>query len=183
MNARETMWRRGLVWSAAMKLALLVAAGLAVTTTGLPQPVTGPLVNALLILAVEWAGPASAVLLGMVTPLGAASSGTLPLPMVVLIPFIALGNAVLVGLYAALLRRSRWLALAAAALAKFAFLYGVVTALLLRPLEVAVAGAPQAVAIPAALAEMMRWPQLATALAGGLIAFGALGVAGLWRRP
>jgi hypothetical protein len=39
-------------------------------------------------------------------------------------------------------------------------------------LTVAVSDTAQSVAIPTALAEMMRWPQLATALMGGLLAIG-----------
>ncbi len=55
-----------------------------------------PLVNALLILTVLWLGVSQALFVGMVTPMGAALSGILPLPLWIMIPFIALGNAVLV---------------------------------------------------------------------------------------
>ncbi|NLD45210.1 MAG: hypothetical protein GX657_17160, partial [Chloroflexi bacterium] len=44
--------------------------------------------------------------------------------------------------------------------------------------SVQVGGVAQAVAMPAAIVEMMRWPQLGTALVGGVI---ALGVDRLWR--
>ena len=109
----------------------------------------------------------------MVTPLGAALRGVLPLPMVVMIPFIALGNAVLVSVYAALRERNRAWALVAGAVAKFAVLFGSVTVLQLAPLTLTVGATANAVAIPAALAQMMSWPQLATALGGGILAQGA----------
>jgi len=42
-----------------------------------------------------------------------------------------------------------------------------------RPLSLAMGGSAQAVALPAAMVEMMRWPQLATALVGGALAITA----------
>jgi hypothetical protein len=161
---------------------LLVAAALAITNVGLPQPITGPLVNALLLLTVEWCGVSQAIVVGMTTPLGAALRGMLPLPMLVMIPFIALGNAALAGVYGALRAKNRWVALVAAATAKFALLYAAVSLLLARPLSLLTAGGAQAATIPDAFAAMMTWPQLATALMGGLIAFGFRGLQSLWKR-
>jgi hypothetical protein len=103
--------------------------------------------------------------------------GVLPLPLMVMIPFIVLGNAALVGLYNALRSRNRWLGLIAGAAAKFSLLFITVTWLTARPLSLMIGGAAQAVTLPAALAQMMSWPQFATALAGGLLAFGVLGLA------
>ena len=91
-----------------------------------------------------------------------------------MIPFIALGNATLMGVYGALRARNRWLALGVAAVAKLAWLYATVTWLVVRTLQVVVGPAPQPVTIPAAIVHMMQWPQLATALVGGAIAFAAL---------
>jgi len=93
-----------------------------------------------------------------------------------MIPFISLGNAVLVILYGLLCQRSRWLALGIAAMAKFIFLYGTVTLLVARPLRLETAGSPQAVTIPESLLAMMSWPQLITAITGGLLAFGIHGI-------
>ena len=134
-------------------------------------PITGPLVNALLILSVEMLGVGPAAFVGMVTPLSALLHGVLPLPLMVMIPFIALGNMVLMGLYGALRAKNRWLALGVAAVAKFAWLYAAVTWLVVRPPSVLVGTTPQPVAMPASLMQMMQWPQLATALVGGCIAF------------
>jgi hypothetical protein len=160
--------------ASAAKIGLLVSLGLIIPALGLPQPVTGPLVNALLILSVEVAGPATAILVGMVTPLNGLLHGILPLPLMVMIPFIALSNALFVGLYGELRRRNYWLGVAAGAAAKFALLHAIVTWLVARPLSVAVAGGPTTAAFSTAMIHMLQWPQLATALAGGVLAFAAL---------
>jgi hypothetical protein len=166
------------VWESAelARLVLLMGIGIAISAIGMPQAITGPLVNALLILTVLSNGVSQAILVGMVTPLGAALSGILPLPLWVMIPFIALGNALFVSVFGALQTRNRWLALGAAAFVKFACLYAMVSLLAARPLHLIIGGVPQAISIPAAIAAMMSWPQLATALAGGVIAFGIAGI-------
>lgn len=179
MRTLERFQTWGVNWSGLARLALTLACGLAITNLGLPQPVTGPLVNALLLLTVEWLGLSQAISVGMVTPLGAALRGVLPLPLVVMIPFIALGNAVLVSVYARLRERGRGLALVAGAVAKFLLLYGTVTLLGAYPTSLEIGGRVQQVLIPQAMRHMMGWPQLATALAGGLIAFGVGGMARL----
>lgn len=162
------------VWPRVGLFGLIVALALVIPVFGWPQPVTGTLVNALLLLAVEFLGVRAAMVLGALTPMGGLAHGVLPLPMAVMIPFIMVGNATLVSLYAALRGRNRYLALGVAAVAKFAVLYGAVTLFAIRPLELALGGAAQAVAMPPALVAMMSWPQLITALAGGLLAFAVL---------
>lgn len=163
-------------WIGLARLALVAALALAITNLGLPQAVTGPLVNALLLLTVEGLGVSQAMVVGMLTPMGAALRGILPLPLVVMIPFIALGNATLVGVYGALRHSHRGMGLVCGAVAKFAVLSASVALLQARPLTLAGPGGAQPVAIPEAVWDMMRWPQLATALAGGLLAFGAMGL-------
>lgn len=181
MEAKSVTLNRSAVWAEAAKFTLALAAALAITNMGLPQYVTGPLVNALLLLTLEWCGLGQAMVVGMVTPVGAALRGILPLPLWVMMPFIAVGNAALVGMFALLRKRSRLLALVAAAVVKFAWLYAAVTALVVWPLHVAVGGNVAAVAIPQAMVNMMRWPQLGTALVGGVLAFGAQGLVRLAR--
>ncbi len=177
MNTRVA--RGQIAWQRPVSLLLSITVGLVITSLGLPQWVTGPLVNALLVLTALRLGVGQAMILGMVTPLGAALRGVLPLPLVVMIPFIALGNAVLAGVFSGLRRTNEWLALGAAAVAKFAWLFASVTVLVARPLTLSLAGATQSVLLPEAMINMMRWPQLATALAGGVL---ALSVDGLVRR-
>jgi hypothetical protein len=166
------------VWPTLGAFGLLLVLALMIPAMGWPQPVTGPLVNALVLISVETLGVWPAIVLGMITPLGAMLHGVLPLPLAVMIPFIMLGNATLVAVYNALRLRNRWLALGVAALAKFAVLYAAVTFFVARPLELALNGAARTVVMPAAIANMMSWPQLVTAVAGGLIAFAALRVIG-----
>ncbi|GAB4506218.1 MAG: hypothetical protein Kow00123_03560 [Anaerolineales bacterium] len=182
METKSLVLNRGMIWVGAAKLALALAAALAITNMGLPQYVTGPLVNALLLLTLEWCGLGQALVVGMVTPMGAALRGILPLPLWVMIPFIAVGNAAFVGIFHLLRGRNRAVALVVAAVVKFAWLYAAVTALVVWPLQVAVGGNVATVAIPQALVNMMRWPQLGTALAGGVLAFGVQGVVRMARR-
>jgi hypothetical protein len=172
MNAQPLTPPRPAAWVAGIRFAVAVTLALAIPSLGLTQPITGTLVNALLFFAVATLGVGQAMMLGMITPLSAVLRGVLPLPLAIMIPFIALGNAALVSVYGALRARHRGLAVVAAAVCKFALLYAIVTLLNARPVAVAAGGAAQAVILPAALAEMMRWPQLATALAGGLLALG-----------
>jgi len=169
MHREATVGRVGVVVGVA-RMVLLVTIALVITTLGMPQAITGVLVNALLILTVGYVGVKEATLVGMVTPLGAALRGVLPLPLWVMIPFIAMSNAVLVSVYDALRAKNEPLALAAAAVCKFALLYAVVTLLTAFPLSVGTANGAALVSLPGALAQMMRWPQLATALGGGLLA-------------
>jgi hypothetical protein len=63
-------------------------------------------------------------------------------------------------------------------LTKFALLYAAVALLVVRPLSLATAEGAQVVQLPLAMVNMMQWPQLATALAGGVLAFGIRYVAG-----
>lgn len=162
------------VWPRVGLFGLLLALALVIPVFGWPQAVTGTLVNALLLLTVEYLGAGPAILLGTLTPLGGLLHGVLPLPMAVMIPFIMLGNATLVSLYAALRGRNRFVALGISAVAKFALLYAAVTLLAARPLALMLGGAAKTVAMPPALVNMMAWPQLVTALAGGLLALAVM---------
>jgi hypothetical protein len=172
MNARETTWTSNIEWVELLKMVALMGAGLLISNLGMPQWITGPLVNALLILTVLWLGVSQAIFVGMVTPLGAFASGILPLPLLVMVPFIAIGNAILVSVFGGIRRANQWAALAIAAVTKVAFLYLAVTLLVAHPLSLVIGGQGQEVAVPASIVNMMSWPQLLTALAGGALAFG-----------
>ena len=176
MHTKSIALDSNLKWYKLARLGLLLVLALLIPSLGLPQAITGPLVNALLILTVETAGLGAALAIGMVTPMAALLRGVLPLPLMVMIPFIALGNATLAGVYNALRTRNRWLALVTGAAAKSVLLFAAVTWLVARPLSLVVGGAAQPVALPASLIQMMGWSQFVTALAGGLIAFGVLGL-------
>jgi hypothetical protein len=108
---------------------------------------------------------------------GAALRGILPLPLLVMIPFISLGNAILVGSYGFFRQKNRWLGLGLGASAKALFLYSTSMILTARPLHIVeMGGREQVVVMPEAYLNMMSWPQWVTAMAGGLLAFGILGI-------
>ena len=126
------------------------------------QAITGPIVNAVLFLSVVFLGPQGAILVGLMPSLIALSIGTLPVILAPMVPFIITGNVILILVFSYLGKKNYWLGVISASFLKFIFLAAtssVVIDLLLKK-EIA-----QKVAI------MMSWPQLLTALAGGLIAY------------
>ncbi len=173
---RVNTYRLDFLWPRLAAFGVLLALALLIPALGWPQPVTGPLVNALLLITAETLGPAPAVALGLVTPLGGLLHGVLPLPLAVMIPFIMLGNATFVALYATLHRRNRWVALVAAAVSKFGLLCAAVNLWAVHPLALTVDGVRRTVTMPVAFVNMLSWPQLVTAFAGGLLAFAVLRV-------
>lgn len=128
------------------------------------QPLVGPLVNMTLILTVIYVGTVSGVIVGTVTPLVAFILGLMP--MVPLVPVIAIGNALLVvmfGFSLQLLSKYKWhsyMAVVISAVFKFTFLYVAVRAVLPLFLE----------KVPAPIVAAFGIAQLYTALAGGLVA-------------
>ena len=135
----------------------------------MPQPFTGPLVNMMLILTVLLLGPLAGVALGAITPLVALFRGQLPPALLPLVPFIAIGNALLVVIFSwinkrwhggrlLLLRVSSWAGIILGAAAKFIWL--TMSVYFILP---AVLG----VQLPDAIVVM---PQLFTALIGGALA-------------
>ncbi len=148
---------RALDWGLAARMVVLLGLTWLVPSLGLPQQVTGPVVNALLFLAVGSVGTGNAILVGGLPSMVGIAQGTIPLPLAAMVPFIVAGNAVLVVTFGLLRRRGFALAAVAAAVLKFALLYCAVT---------------YVVRVPQPVATMMQWPQLFTALAGALLAFG-----------
>jgi riboflavin transporter len=134
------------------------------------QWVTGPIVNALLIISVYLLGLRAALVLCAIPSLMALAGGLLPAVLLPAVPMIIFGNAVLV----LAVDRSRtmadgirgyWFGVGAGALGKYFLLLISVPVL-----------AKYFLAGPVAqkLALMFSWPQLATAVAGGVIAWGVL---------
>lgn len=140
------------------RAAVLLALTLAVQMIGMPQYATGPLVNAMLYIAATFIGIWGGVAVGVITPVVAFWRGILPPPLGPMIPFIAVGNAVLVIVFGLLERQGRLAAIAgvvAASVAKFLVLSSAVRFV---------------VQVKPAIAKMMQTPQLLTALAGGALA-------------
>jgi hypothetical protein len=139
--------------------ALLLALAIAVQSFKLPQPVTGPLVNAILFLATATVGTMSGVIVGLFTPVLAFVFGIMTLFPAV--PLIMAGNAVLALVYGILQKRPVT-GIVAASLAKYALLtlgvHYVLPLFLSKPL-------------PAKVISLLTTPQLFTALAGGVLAF------------
>lgn len=126
------------------------------------QIITGPIVNAVLFVSTAFFGVQAAILVGLIPSLVALSIGLLPPVLAPMVPFIMVSNTILVMVFGCLKEKNYWLGVVSASILKFLFLAGtssVVVNLLLKK-EVALK-----------VAAMMSWPQLFTALAGGIIAY------------
>jgi hypothetical protein len=157
------------------RLVFLICITLAVQLIGLPQLITGPVVNLMLVLTTLTLNLAAGLLLGIITPLVAAVRGQLPAFMLPMLPFIIIGNALLVTVFAAvlkLLKRKQsnaasalswpnWLGILAGSLAKFIWLYWSAQKLLKLFMGIHP---------PAQLITAMGLLQLITAIVGGVLA-------------
>ena len=128
------------------------------------QWITGPLVNATLILTCALVGPTEAVILGLFPSPAALTSGLLPLALAAMIPFIMIGNALYVATFH-YFRKRQTTGIIVGSVLKFAFLSASVNVVMSRLLP-----SP----IIKNLSMMMSWPQLATALIGGAVALALL---------
>ena len=137
------------------RTAILLAIALVFQMGGFPQFITGPLINTVLYLAAMIVGWQGGMLIGILTPVIASIRGILPPPLTPLIPFIALGNSILVILFFWLQSKNKIAGIIIASLAKFLLLVSAVKLV---------------VQVPPAIAQMMSFPQLITALVGGAIA-------------
>lgn len=120
------------------------------------QAITGPIVNAVLFISVFVVGISGSVLIAFVPSVIALSTGLLSLVLAPMIPFIMMGNIILVLSFAFLKDKNYWLGMVSASFLKFIFLFSVSSI------------------ISSKLVIAMSWPQLITALAGGVIAYFSL---------
>jgi hypothetical protein len=127
------------------------------------QMMTGPMVNALLFIATIMLGPYSAILIGLLPSAFSIAAGLLPSILSPMIPFIMVSNAILVLTFHYFQKKNYWLGVGAASIFKYAFL--LITSQTL--INLVMKGAPAA----KAAALMMSWPQLVTALIGGMVAY------------
>lgn len=126
------------------------------------QFITGLIVNAVLFISVMLLGNQGAILVGLVPSLIALSAGLLPIVLAPMIPFIMLGNTILIITFDYFKKKSYWLGIIIASFLKFLFLFlasSVVANLIIKK------------EIASKVAVMMSWPQLLTALTGGVIAY------------
>ena len=176
-NAKETtrIMKKNAIWitETAVMLALLVA--LQAVTKPLGQLVTGSFVNAVLAVTVLVAGLSNGITVAVISPVLAYLLGIAP--QILTVPAIMVGNSVFVVLLSLLADPSgkkigrQVLAWLAAAVCKFAVLYGIVVLLICGVLADALLAAgtlkqPMLQALPATFS----WPQLITALIGGAAA-------------
>ncbi len=141
------------------RTSLLLALTICIQIIRLPAPITGPLVNFLLVLATILLGVSSGVFIGSLSPWLALIFGILPAPLYPAVPFIMAGN-IMYCFLAGQFYRLHWcwgglLGVAAGSLAKF-LIIGVAAKVLLE--------------FPAPLAALLFWPQLVNALLGGVVA-------------
>jgi len=129
------------------------------------QIITGSLVNATLFIAAATLGLEAAIMIGILPSFFALLAGTLPMTLAPLIPFIILSNAVLIITFTYLKKTNYWLKMIVAAGLKFIFL-SVISLLVIKLLFTG--------KIAIAAATMLSWPQLLTALIGGVLAFAIL---------
>lgn len=150
----------------AIFIALLVA--LQAVTKSMSQFVTGSMVNLVLICATLISGFASGLTVAAISPFFAFMLGIGP-KFIALVPFVALGNVVLVLVWGMLCRknteiRTMVVALIAGAVLKFITLYGGIVKFAI----------PTILALPEKQAAVMganfSWPQLVTAAIGGFLA-------------
>lgn len=139
--------------------ALFIAITVSIQALRMPQPVTGPLVNCMLLLSALFVGPIAGILVGLVTPLIASLVGILGAPT--LIPFIMLSN----GAYVFCFYLGRKLLGKKVLGSAVGTLGGAVVKFLLLSLAV-----NYIVEVPAVAAKAMQLPQLITGIAGGSIA-------------
>lgn len=151
------VWRKGLYFTAFFAITLILPFLIH------SQWITGPLVNALLILTAVLVGPMEAVLLGIVPSTAAMTSGLLPIPLAPMVPFIILSNAIFVAGFYYLGKHKKWMGVIGGAALKYTFLFLTVQFLAEKVIQSE---------LMAKVAIMMSWPQFATALIGGFIALG-----------
>jgi len=150
--------------------------GLAVTAAFFPffihlQWISGPIINAILILILFLVGIRSALVVCLIPSLMALAGGLLPAILSPVVPFIMISNVIFVLSIDWLYNQSKneikgyWLGVLVGAGLKFLFLLLSVNFIghLLIKQELTIK-----------VAQMMSWPQFATAIAGGLIAWAIL---------
>jgi len=148
-QTKDALWTVGFLIAAVIFPALLAH-------TPQNQWITGTIVNALLFLAVWRVGVVNAALVAALPSSIALMRGLLPPPMAILVPYIIISNLAMIFVFYAI-KKYPLTGIISASLAKFLFLF-TITSFFIK--------------LAAPLIVMMQWPQLFTALAGGLIAAG-----------
>lgn len=138
------------------RTAILLALTVIFQSFRAPQLVTGTLVNGMLLISAGYVGMWSGVIIGLLTPVLAFLFGIMKFPP--MIPFIMVGNALYVLVFSGM--KNKPVGMVLGSLVKFLWLSTSVYYML--PLF--------GVKAPVALVEMFTFPQLATAVMGGILA-------------
>lgn len=146
-------------------LVLLLGIAIAAPMIFNQQLITGTIVNATIIVGVCLLGPTNALLIGLLPSSVALATGVLSPALAPMIPFIIVGNTILALTFHYLRKFNYWLGIIAGAVLKFAFLYGISSVVI---------GLITNQQIAAKVAVQMSWPQLVTALCGGILAYGVV---------
>jgi riboflavin transporter len=147
--------------------------GLASVATFLPflihlQWITGPIVNALLILILFIVGIRSALLMCLIPSVMALAGGLLPAVLAPVVPFIMISNVIFILSIDYFYRSAKkqfngyWIGVVIGGALKYLFIWfnaNLIIGLILKK------------DLAAAVVRLVSWPQFATALIGGLIAF------------
>lgn len=126
--------------------------------------IVGPLINAILLVSTAATGVWGGIAISVIAPYVSAFTNKAPIAPFILSfsPFIALGNAIIVVCFYLLYKKSKVAGVAMGAVLKFAFLYASVT------LFTRYFGVPDNFA--KVMNALFSWPQLLTAVIGGIIA-------------
>ena len=153
---------KALAMSREMVLTMGLVGAAALAPLAHSQLVTGMIVNAALFGAVMLVGFRAAATVAVIPSLIALAVGTLPMAMAAMVPFIMASNLALAVTFALLKKANYWVAAITASGVKFG-------ALVLSANIILAAMTHGKVTV--ALASMMGWPQLITALLGAGLAY------------
>jgi hypothetical protein len=126
------------------------------------QSVTGIMVNALLFIGTVILGIRGAMLIAIVPSVVSLSIGFFPIALAPIVPFIIMGNILLISTFNWIYKRNFWGGIITASAVKFVFIYGMSLLIVNFVIKSEIAQK---------IAAIMGWPQLLTALAGGVVAY------------
>ena len=126
------------------------------------QLVTGTIVNAVLIAAVFVLGLRGAVLIAFFPSIISLGLGFLPGTMISMIPFVIIGNLILISVLSVIKIKNYWLGAISASILKFIWLIVVSQIIVSLFIQGSIASK---------MASMMSWPQLFTSLAASVLVF------------
>ncbi|HWQ29953.1 MAG TPA: ECF transporter S component [Negativicutes bacterium] len=138
------------------KASVLLAIAVVFQLTKMGQYVTGTGINAVLVTAVGTCGLPWAVAIGFMTPVLAVLLGIQPAATMILVPFIIAGNILYASTFRVLNKYNALVGVVAAAAAKFLLLYTAANIIITK--------------LPPPIKLAFSFPQLITALAGGILA-------------